>query len=238
MAKAAPTLNARKRAVEAVYRGVTITEVARDEGITRATLYAWLKAFDPERPLASLRPQRRGPKGPRWGNDVVNAVIELIAGYPPWVGSRHLTRALAKRGIVVPERTVSRILPVARERLAIERDRAQRKSETRRSREVAAMTRHDERDARREAEAAQWFEQNITPGITPEEAIRRISEALSKTAWKIRTKDLTPTCANSPTPIAGRSATTPTCPPRTIGCAIPGAGKITIPPVSLRSITG
>jgi hypothetical protein len=40
--------------------GASITETARRAGVRRATLYRWLKAFDPDRPLASLRPDNRG----------------------------------------------------------------------------------------------------------------------------------------------------------------------------------
>ena len=124
---------------------------------------------------------------------MLGTVINLIHHHPDLWGRHRVTLALAERGIAVSEATVSRILPVARERIAIERDRKERARRSRRSREVAAMTRRDERDARREAEVRQWFEQNIHPGITPEEAIQHIAIALSETGWKIRTKDLTPT---------------------------------------------
>jgi transposase len=170
-----------------------MTDAAHRAGVTRATLYRWLTAFDPDRPRASLRPQKRGPKAPRWKGEVLGTVINLIHDHPDLWGRHRVTVALAKRGITVSEATVSRILREARKRISIERDRAQRARRSRRTREVAAMIRRDERDARREAETRQWFEDNITRGITPEEAIQRIAVALSEISWRIQTKDLTPT---------------------------------------------
>jgi len=61
----ASEISKRNRAVRAVRNGATITETARQAGVTRATLYRWLKAYDPDRPQASLHPQKRGPKAPR-----------------------------------------------------------------------------------------------------------------------------------------------------------------------------
>jgi len=52
--------------VREVRTGGSVIEVASKVGVTRATLYRWLKAFDPERPLASLRSQKPGPKAPHW----------------------------------------------------------------------------------------------------------------------------------------------------------------------------
>ena len=193
MQQSASKLLLRKCAIEAVCGGASITETARRAGVTRATLYRWLSAFDPARPRASLRSRKRGPKAPRWEGKVLDTVIKLIGDHPELWGRHRVTLALAERGITVSEATVSRMLPVARERIAIERNREERARRSRRSRELAAMIRRDERDARREAEVRQWFEQNIHPGITAEEAIRRISVVLSETGWKIKTTDLTPT---------------------------------------------
>jgi transposase len=193
MAKTPPEISVRKCTIEAVHAGTSITEAARNAGVTRATLYHWLKAFDPDRPRASLQPQPRGPKSPRWGDEVVDAVINVIRHDPELWGCRRVAVALAERGIIVPERTVSRILLVARERIATERDREQRKRQARNSRRVAALARRDELDARREVEVRQWLEENITPGMLLEEAMERICAALSDTAWKFKTNLLTPT---------------------------------------------
>ncbi len=104
-------------AAEAVRDGASITETAQQVGVTRTTLYRWLKAFDPDKPRASLRPQTRGPKAPRWEGKVLDTVIELIRDYPHLWGRHRVTLALAGRGIIVSEATVSRMLPVARERI-------------------------------------------------------------------------------------------------------------------------
>jgi hypothetical protein len=156
-------------------------------------LYRWLNAFDPDKPRASLRPQKRGPKAPRWDGEVIDIVIKLIRHYPKLWGRRRVALALAERGITVSEATVSRMLPIARQRIEIERDRKVRERQSRRSRQVAAMARHDKRDAGKEDEVRQWFEQNITPVLTPEEALQRIGTTLSKTAWKLKVTHLTPT---------------------------------------------
>ena len=169
-------------AVHAVRAGASITETAQHAGVTRATLYRWVKAFDPDRPRASLRPQKRGPKAPRWEGKVIDTVIKMIRDYPDLWGRHRVTMALAERGIIVSEATASRLLPVARDRITAERDRKARERQSRRSRQVAAMLRRDRRHARREDEVRMWFEENITPDLTPEEAFQRIGATLTETA--------------------------------------------------------
>ena len=124
---------------------------------------------------------------------MIDAVIKLIRDYPDLWGRHRVALALAERGITVSEATISRMLPVARKRIEIERDRIVRERRSRRSRQVAAMVRRDKRDARKEEEVQQWLEQNITCDLTPEEAFQRIGATLSKTAWKLKVTHLTPT---------------------------------------------
>ncbi len=193
MIHSASNLLQRNAAVQAVHAGASITETARRAGVSRPTLYRWLKAFDPDKPRASLRPQKRGPKSPRWEGEVIDNVIKLIRHYPDLWGRHRVALALAERGITVSEATISRMLPVARKRIEIEHDRDVRERQSRRSRQVAAMVRRDKRDARKEEEVQQWIEQNITPDLTPEEAFYRIGVTLVKTAWKLKVKHLTPT---------------------------------------------
>lgn len=184
---------ARRKAIEAARAGGSIAETAHAAGVTPTTLYRWLKAFDPDRPVASSRPQKRGPKGPRWKPKVVDAVVEIIEHDPALWGRRRVAVALVERGITVSDGTVSRILRAARARLEEQRGRAAHTSD----RKTATRMRHEQRrkehDARREAEMRQWLEHNITPGITREEALLRIGRALSETRWRIGIKDLTPT---------------------------------------------
>jgi transposase len=193
MIHSASNLLQRNAAVQAVRAGASITETARRTGVSRPTLYRWLKAFDPDKPRASLRPQKRGPKSPRWEGEVIDTVIKLIRHYPDLWGRHRVALALAEHGIIVSEATVSRMLPVARKRIEIEHDRDVHERRSRRSRQVAARARREKRDARREEEAQQWIEQNITPDLTPEEAFHRIGVTLAKTAWKLKVKHLTPT---------------------------------------------
>jgi hypothetical protein len=156
-------------------------------------LYRWNEAFDPDKPRVSLRPQKRGPKAPRWEGKAIDTVIELIRDYPDLWGRHRVTLTLAERGITVSEATVSRMLPVARERIAIDRDREAHTQQARLTRELSAKARRDERDARREAEVREWFEQNVTPDLTPEEAFQLIGATLARTAWKLKVTHLTPT---------------------------------------------
>lgn len=160
-----------------------------------ATLYRWLNAYDPDRPVASLRPKKPGPKTPRWDAEALDAVIKLIRPYPHWVGlGRHrVAMALAGRGIKVSEATVTRLLPIARERIAAERDRKSRAEQVRQNHEMATTARRDARAAAKEAEVRQWIKENLTPDLTPDEAMHRFAQGLADTFWKIRVKDLTPT---------------------------------------------
>lgn len=105
-------------AIFAVREGTPIPDVAHQFGIHIATLYRWLKSFDPEHPIASLRPKKMGPKGPRWGDDLVLQVKELIRPYPNLLGRRRIAQALRKQGVVLSEPTVGQILVVARQPIA------------------------------------------------------------------------------------------------------------------------
>jgi hypothetical protein len=101
--------------------------------------------------------------------------------------------ALAERGIKVSEATVTRLLPIARDRIAAERDRKYRAEQARRNREMATTARHGARAAAAEAEVRRWIKENLTPDLTPDEAMHRFAQGLADTFWKIRVKDLTPT---------------------------------------------
>ena len=60
--------------------------VCQTFGISRATLYRWLKRFDP-RDLISLRVESRRPRrvrSPLWSRELVRAVKELREEYPRW----------------------------------------------------------------------------------------------------------------------------------------------------------
>jgi transposase len=137
----------RQNSVKAVRDGVSATDTARRYGVSRSTLHRWLRAFDPDHPMASLRPDKPGPKAPRWDDATLELVIDLIGDHltgPPgqlrrvpgnqW-GRHRVALALAERGIIVSEATVSRMLVVARDRIAQEQARVVRAEEVRLRRE-------------------------------------------------------------------------------------------------------
>ena len=137
----------RRMSVKAVRDGASVTDTARRYGVSRSTLHRWLRAFDPEHPVTSLRPDKPGPKAPRWDDATLEFVIELIGDHvigPPgqrrrvpgnqW-GRHRVALALAERGIIVSEATVSRMLVVARAQIAQEQAREVRAEEVRLRRE-------------------------------------------------------------------------------------------------------
>jgi putative transposase len=99
-------------------RALTIYKETRDVklvcetfGISRATLYRWLKRFDPK-DLISLREQSRRPRRvrrPLWSWQLVRAVKELREEYPRW-GKDKLVVLVRGQGHEVSTSTVGRIL--------------------------------------------------------------------------------------------------------------------------------
>lgn len=80
-------------------------------GISRATLYRWLKRFDP-RDLTSLKEESRRPRRvrrPLWSRELVRVVKELRGEYPRW-GKDKLVVLVRGRGHEVSTSTVGRIL--------------------------------------------------------------------------------------------------------------------------------
>lgn len=85
--------------------------VCQTFGISRATLYRWLKRFDP-RDLISLREQSRRPRRvrrPLWSRELVRAVRELREQYPRW-GKDKLVVLVRGQGHEASTSTVGRIL--------------------------------------------------------------------------------------------------------------------------------
>ena len=194
----------RRISVSAVHDGASVTDTARRHGISRSTLHRWLRAFDPEHPVASLRHDKPGPKTPRWDDATLEFVVELIDDHltgPHWQprrvpgnqwGRHRVALALAERGIIVSEATVGRMLVVARERIAQERAREVRAKEVRLRREVRTASRRAARDNERRQ---MWHERLATalaPGFAGAERIRRVADALASKGWKMQVKDLTP----------------------------------------------
>ena len=182
----------RVEAVTAVRDGASITGTARRLGISRATLHRWLKAYDPAHPMASLRPKQRGPKAPRWGDDVIEKVMNLIADHPDWWGKRRVAQALRHRDVTLSEATVGRILVVARQRIAEKRHRETRRQQVEQRRQAGVMTRRHERDEARRTVWRERLKPALAPGLPVEERLHRVAHALASKGWKIQVKDLTP----------------------------------------------
>jgi len=80
-------------------------------GMSRATLYRWLKRFDPH-DLTSLRERSRRPRRvrrPLWSNELVMAVKQVRECYPRW-GKDKLVVLLKTQGYVTSASTVGRVL--------------------------------------------------------------------------------------------------------------------------------
>lgn len=85
--------------------------VCRTFGMSRSTLYRWLKRFDPE-DLTSLREKSRRPKSlrkPSWSLDLVKAVKQLRQQYPRWAKDK-LALLLKGEGFETSASTVGRII--------------------------------------------------------------------------------------------------------------------------------
>jgi transposase len=178
----------RKEAIDAVRSGAAITATAARFGISRVTLHRWLRAFDPGHPIASARPDKTGPKGPRWDDATVTAVVTIIEAHPDLWGSTRVTAALADRGIVLSEKTVRKIIQAALDRLARERRAAQ----ARRSRQIAVIIRREEREAVLREMVVKQLHEIFAPGVTVEDAVSKLVAAFTAKRWKFETKDLTP----------------------------------------------
>ena len=105
-------------------RALTIYQETRDVklvretfGMSRATLYRWLKRFDPK-DLTSLKELSRRPRRvrkPLWSRQLVRAVRELREEYPRW-GKDKIVVLVRDQGHEVSTSTVGRILGYLKQR--------------------------------------------------------------------------------------------------------------------------
>ena len=105
-------------------RAMTLYREAKDVrlvcdtfGISRATLYRWLKGFDPK-DWTSLKEESRRPRRvrrPLWSRELVGAVKELRERYPRW-GKDKLVVLVRDQGHEVSTSTVGRILKHLKQR--------------------------------------------------------------------------------------------------------------------------
>ena len=84
-------------------RGLSAADAARGVGVSRATLYRWLRRIEPK----SRRPRQL--RKPNWPPALVKAVEHLRADNPMW-GKRKLAVLMRREGIAVSTSTVGRIL--------------------------------------------------------------------------------------------------------------------------------
>jgi len=123
-------------------RALTIYKETRDAklvcqtfGISRATLYRWLKRFDPK-DLISLREQSRRPRRvrrPIWSRQLVGAVKELREEYPRW-GKDKLVVLVRGQGHEASTSTVGRVLRHLKQRGELKEPKRRSISAKRRSR--------------------------------------------------------------------------------------------------------
>jgi putative transposase len=109
--------------------------VCQTFGISRATLYRWLKRFDPK-DLSSLREDSRRPRRvrkPLWPRELVRAVKELREQYPRW-GKDKLGVLVRGEGQEASTSTVGRILRYLKQRGELEEPKRRRISAKRKSR--------------------------------------------------------------------------------------------------------
>jgi len=91
--------------------------VCQTFGISRATLYRWIKKFNPQ-DLRSLKEESRRPRKlrkPLWSAELVTAVKNLRNEYPRW-GKEKLVVLLKRQGCNTSASTVGRILTYLKRR--------------------------------------------------------------------------------------------------------------------------
>jgi len=101
----------RLRAITIYEKTKDVSLVCRTYGISRATLYRWIRRYDPN-DLNSLRNKSRRPRHlrkPMWTYDFIQKVKELRGQYPRW-GKEKLCVILQERGIESSASTVGRII--------------------------------------------------------------------------------------------------------------------------------
>ena len=92
--------------------GRNIAATSRQFGISRSTVYRWLRRYDPDKPSKPLRARSRRPhnrRKPLWSKHHLAALADISAANPE-LGRRRLRWALAARGWQVSESTVGRML--------------------------------------------------------------------------------------------------------------------------------
>jgi putative transposase len=138
--------------------------VCQTFGISRATLYRWLKRFDPKE-LTSLREQSRRPwrvRKPSWSRELVRVVRELREEYPRW-GKDKLVLLVRDQGHEASTSTVGRILKHLRQRGELREPKSRSISAKRRSRRPYGVRRPRDYMAERPGDLVQVDTLDVRP---------------------------------------------------------------------------
>ncbi len=130
----------RLRAITIYKKTKDVSLVRRTYGISRATLYRWLRRYDPK-DLNTLRNKSRRPRRlrkPMWTYDFIRKVRELREQYPRW-GKEKLCVLLQERGIESSASTVGRIIGYLKRRGELVEPQTRSKTGKRRARRPYAI---------------------------------------------------------------------------------------------------
>jgi transposase len=88
-----------------------VSVVCKTFGISRSTIYRWLKRFDPK----DIRSVKDKSRRPRWSYELIEAVKGLRQLYPRW-GKEKLVVLLYQEGFKTSASTVGRIIAYLKHR--------------------------------------------------------------------------------------------------------------------------
>ena len=138
-------------------------------GISRATLYRWMKRFD-SKDLSSLREESRRPRKvrkPLWSREIMAAVKALREEYPRW-GKDKLVVLVRGQGHEVSTSTVGRILRHLRQRGELREPKRRNISAKRRNRRPYGVRKPRDYVAERPGDLVQVDTLDVRPfpGVT------------------------------------------------------------------------
>ena len=138
--------------------------VCQSFGISRATLYRWVKRFDPK-DLISLREESRRPRRvrrPLWSRELVQTVKEFREEYP-WWGKDKLVVLVREGGQRASTSTVGRILRHLKERGELKEPKRRAISAKRRSQRPYGVRKPKDYVAQRPGDLVQVDTLDIRP---------------------------------------------------------------------------
>jgi putative transposase len=138
--------------------------VCQTFGVSRATLYRWVKRFDPK-DLTSLKEQSRRPRRvrkPLWSRELVQAVKELRGEYPRW-GKDKLGVLVWDQGHEGSVSTVGRILKQLKQRGELKEPKRRTISAKRKSRRPYGVRKPGDYTAERPGDLVQVDTLDVRP---------------------------------------------------------------------------